>query len=179
MKKWKIAVMAMGFFVFSICLNPATASVHAAEVQTSESQTDESQVPETQSSDGQIQTYEAGAESYSVQTQAIKNGLITENGKIYFYENGNKVVNQEKYIDNEWYYFQQDGSAVVNNWHNFSNKTCYYDGNGHMVHGLYTINGKVYGFDEWSGALLSGEHYLQMAAVISGIISMKIMPMVM
>lgn len=100
MKKWKIAVMAMGFFVFSICLNPATASVHAAEVQTSESQTDESQVPETQSSDGQIQTYEAGAESYSVQTQAIKNGLTPENGKIYFYENGNKVVNQEKYIDN-------------------------------------------------------------------------------
>lgn len=159
MKKWKIAVMAMGFFVFSICLNPATESVHAAEVQTSESQTDESQVPETQSSDGQMQTYEAGAESYSIQSQAIKNGLTTENGKIYFYENGSRVANQEKYIDNKWYYFQQDGSAVVNNWHSFSNKTCYYDGNGHMVHGLYTINGKVYGFDEWSGALLTGEHY--------------------
>lgn len=162
MKKWKIAVMAMGFFVFSICLNPATESVHAAEVQTSESQTDESQVPETQSSDGQIQTYEAGAESYSVQTQAIKNGLTPENGKIYFYENGNKVVNQEKYIDNEWYYFQQDGSAVVGTWHTFTSpdvKTCYYDANGHMVHGIYTVDGTTYGFNEWTGALMTGEHF--------------------
>ena len=75
MKKWKIAVMAMGFFVFSICLNPATESVHAAEVQTSESQTDESQVPETQSSDGQIQTYEAGADLIVSRHRLLKMAL--------------------------------------------------------------------------------------------------------
>ena len=91
--------------------------------------------------------------------QTVKNGLVTENGKIYFYENGSKLINKEKLVDDQWYYFQADGSAVQNDWHTFKNvKTCYYDQNGVMVHGLYKIGDRTYGFDEWSGELLSGEH---------------------
>ena len=48
---------------------------------------------------------------------AAKTGLFTEDGKIYYYQNGKKVKNQlVKVKSNQIYFFGGDGAALVNKW---------------------------------------------------------------
>lgn len=42
-----------------------------------------------------------------------KNGLVTSNGKTYYYSNGKKVVNAFKTVKGSKYYFGKNGAAVT------------------------------------------------------------------
>ena len=61
-------------------------------------------------------------------------------------------------VNNDWYYFDENG-LMQTGWVKHDDHRYYYDENGIMVHGIMKIGGKTYGFNEWTGVLLSGEHH--------------------
>ena len=107
-----------------------------------------------------------------------KDGFVTENGNIYYYDNGRKVtgwqtINGSRYyfLDNgeaadgwvkdgpaDWYYFS-DGKMQTG-WINDNGTTYYCYGTGKMCHGRWhEIAGKWYYFNE-SGAMLTSQWIL-------------------
>lgn len=59
-----------------------------------------------------------------------KNGWVISNGKKYYYENGEKVVNQKKKIDGKLYLFGADGVLLGKGKHEINEKTYYVDKQG-------------------------------------------------
>ena len=89
-----------------------------------------------------------------------KNGFITENKKVYYYKNNQKVVGQELCIDGSWYYFAEKTGEMAVGWTTHHQKRYYYEEDGKMVHGLYVIDNQTYGFDDVTGVQILGEKYL-------------------
>ena len=96
-----------------------------------------------------------------------KNGLKTEDGKKYYYENNKKLKNVFKTIGGKTYYFGSDGAAVTGlmqynkaimffdntgvrqtGWRTINNKKYYFNpsNSGHAVTGWQKIDGKKYYF---------------------------------
>ena len=110
-------------------------------------------------------------------------GIYEIEGKKYGFDEWSGVLLTGEHLftdknDGYWYYFyEKDDSKhkkgeMAVGWVKHHSKQYYYDENGVMVHHIVKIDGKYYGFNEWTGVLLTGEHYLQMEALTSGIIFM-------
>ena len=79
----------------------------------------------------------------------------TKLGNFYYYfalNNGNEFRGEYK-IGNDWYYFDNDGHMVTGFITLPDRRRVYYDAQGRMVHGTRTINGRVYHFNIYNGAL--------------------------
>lgn len=106
-------------------------------------------------------------------------GFRTENGKKYYYQNGQKVIGRFKKVGSKWYYFQKntgemvtntllsakdlsiiyyagsDGALLEDELYTVQGKTYYFGGtNGAASRGLVKINGKYYYFDKKTGVML-------------------------
>ncbi len=73
-----------------------------------------------------------------------KNGILTENGKIYYYINDVKQTGWQT-VGGKKYYFGTDYAAKTG-LQTISSKVYYFDTNGVMQIGLKTVSGKVYYF---------------------------------
>lgn len=69
---------------------------------------------------------------------------------------------------NNWYYFWENDvldigrhkGQMATGWVGHHNNEYYYDpSNGVMAHGIKKIGDRYYGFNEWTGVILTGEHY--------------------
>ena len=118
----------------------------------------------------------------SIQENELKNGEEYENGYWFYYEDGVKLKNTFKELDDGrivyygsdgnmqygecriegyWFYFDTKNGAMQTGFVNLSGKTVYYDENtGYMLYGSQTINGRNYYFNENSGAMQKGIHTL-------------------
>lgn len=102
----------------------------------------------------------------------IKNGLATENGKTYYYKNGEKYKGWKKIsgkyyyfsassgamlksklvkVNGEIYYVDKKGVRVTKKLVTKSKKTYYFGSDGKAVKGMYKLNGKYYYFDPENG----------------------------
>lgn len=104
--------------------------------------------------------------------ETIKNGLITENGKTYYYKNGTMITGWRK-ISGKYYYFSNitgymlkskllkldegiyyvdsKGVRVANKLLTKSKNTYYFGKDGKAITGLQKLNGKYYYFDTEKG----------------------------
>ena len=90
--------------------------------------------------------------------QGIKNGLLIENGKIYYYINDIKQKGQKK-INGYWYMFDMNDYSMRTGWFNHTQqtnpsggpKTTYYDSKGHMLYGFQNIQNNWYWLNPSSG----------------------------
>lgn len=79
-----------------------------------------------------------------------KQGWKNEGGKLYYYDDGEKITGWKK-IDGNYYYFSLSGSAITG-WFNSDGKTYYFKTSGalgekgRMLRGWQTLNGKRYYF---------------------------------
>ena len=91
----------------------------------------------------------------------VKNGLIWEDGKLWYYENNVRTHAGLICVDGYYYYIKSNGQAVTNSNYFVSNTndlmpraTHHFDENGHMTdvpvekHGLVYENGKYWYYDE-------------------------------
>lgn len=85
----------------------------------------------------------------------MRSGLISANGKIYYFA-PTMLVNQEKYLNNAWRYFGADGAMATGFVQLKDNRTVYYNAKGEMQYGEKNINGQWYLFDTWDGHMYSG-----------------------
>ena len=87
-------------------------------------------------------------------------GWKTENGKKYYYIDGNKVQG-EKYISGKWYYFNpKDNGAMVTGFCDLPTKRVYYGKDGAMVFGEKAIGGKWYYFNRKDGSMVTGFYWV-------------------
>lgn len=102
------------------------------------------------------------------QTNTVE-GWRSENGAMYFYENGKKVTG-EKEIYGHWYYFdpEKDG-AMATGFVRLTGaylangpKTVYYDKYGSMVTGEYEIDGSWYYFDPARGGDMATGRFVRL-----------------
>lgn len=108
------------------------------------------------------------SEPFTVMAEEVKTGLQRENGKAYFYQNGQKVKNTWKTVKEikngksvlSRYYFGSNGAA-------YAGKKIYgtyvpaiklingkyyaFGTEGRMLRGIYVVNGKFYVFDSKTG----------------------------
>jgi len=80
----------------------------------------------------------------------IKNGLIEEDGKKYYYENDKKVCGFKKVGDN-LYFFSSKDMAATQGWKVAYGKVWYQNADGIVVRGLQLVEGKKYYFNETTG----------------------------
>ena len=84
-----------------------------------------------------------------------KDGWVTIDGEVYYYENNQKVYG-EKWIGGERYYFALSTGAMHRGWRVDGNKIYYYASDGRMVKGHQKIEGSNYYFDLSSGTVWKG-----------------------
>ena len=84
-----------------------------------------------------------------------KDGWVTIDGEVYYYENNQKVYG-EKWIGGERYYFALSTGAMHRGWRVDGNKIYYYASDGKMVKGHQKIEGSNYYFDLSSGTVWKG-----------------------
>lgn len=104
-----------------------------------------------------------GKQYYYDQEGVMQHGLVSINGQTYGFDEWSGVLLTGEHIftdtvNNDWYYFDENG-LMQTGWVKHDDHRYYYDENGIMVHGIMKIGGKTYGFNEWTGVLLSGEHH--------------------
>lgn len=167
MKKVKLSVMCLFTILGLVFFTDFSTQASATTDESYETANEESIPIVTECDESQTCTDELG-ESDELQTadgvmesavqQLPNDGFVVENGITYFYQDGQKLINREKFINDAWYYFGNNGAMAIG-WTIHSGQQYYYDSQGQMVHGNYPIEGRIYGFDEWTGVLLSGEHY--------------------
>ncbi len=88
-------------------------------------------------------------------TQAKKNGLITENGKLYYYKDGVKQTGLQK-VDGKQYYFNSNGSAATGLKKVGDDKYYFSAKDYTMQTGWQTIDGYRYYFNLKSGIMTKG-----------------------
>lgn len=82
-----------------------------------------------------------------------KGTWVEENGKYYYYIDGQKATGWQK-IGGSWYYL--DGNGVMQTgWLKLADKTYYLRDNGKMATGLQTVDGSIYYFDA-DGVMTTG-----------------------
>ena len=85
--------------------------------------------------------------------------VLSSNGHIVYYNASGQLQYGEKQINGKWYHFDTIDGHAAQGWYTLEDgRTVYYDvdskGNGQgMLHGLQTVNGKKYYFNDWTGAL--------------------------
>ena len=85
--------------------------------------------------------------------------VLSSNGHIVYYNASGQLQYGEKQINGKWYHFDTTDGHAAQGWYKLEDgRTVYYDvdskGNGQgMLHGLQTVNGKKYYFNDWTGAL--------------------------
>ena len=114
---------------------------------------------------------------------SAQNGFVEIDGEWYYYENGEPVVEDWRYIGSYYYYFDYNGIMVNNQasyyiygynygfdenghmiigWYEWGDEYWsdkrYYDNSGHAVYGKTVINGEYYLFNEW-GTLITSQSY--------------------
>ena len=87
--------------------------------------------------------------------QNIKNGLVTENGKLYYYENGKKITGFKE-VNGELYFFSSKDYTASSGWKKAYGNTWYQDESGKVLKGYQEIEGKKYYFNEKTGYRESG-----------------------
>ncbi|WP_025021443.1 C39 family peptidase, partial [Ligilactobacillus equi] len=82
------------------------------------------------------------------------NGLMNENGQVYFYRDGYRQTGQQ-YYNNHYYYFDEVTNAMVTGLKYISNqnKTVYYASNGQLQYGEIHVGNITYYADYGSGAI--------------------------
>lgn len=164
MRNWKKVLLSLGIIsgcFFSISRNDlvAEAEIIPMEIENfAENETENLTETEAQT---ESETEKKVQNSLIMEESLLKdyrNGFVQENGNTYYFENGKKLVQTEKYINGKWYYFGDNG-VMATGWTMHHGNQYYYDGNGVMAHGIYKIGDRTYGFNEWTGVLLSGEHF--------------------
>lgn len=107
-------------------------------------------------------------EPVTVMAKEVKTGLQRENGKVYFYQNGQKVRNTWKTVKEikkgksvvSRYYFGSNGAAYAGRKIYGTNvpaiklingKYYGFGTEGRMLRGIYVVNGKFYVFDSNTG----------------------------
>lgn len=77
---------------------------------------------------------------------ATKNGFVKENGKTYYYKNGQKIKGWLE-LNGKKYYLLNDYTLATSMWRKINNKTYYFESDGTMVRGCFKkIDGKLYRF---------------------------------
>lgn len=104
-----------------------------------------------------------GNQYYYDKNGAMAHGITEINGVKYGFDEWTGVLlsGEHHFTDtanNDWYYFYDDG-RMATGWVKHHGNQYYYDKNGVMAHKIATINGKKYGFNEWTGVQLLGEHH--------------------
>ena len=96
----------------------------------------------------------------SAQNSTLKNGLVVENGKTYYYINGRKVRSQEIQVNGSWKWFDTDGVMAVSKDVFLPTKKIWvrYDKNGNMVKGWDKTSNGTYYFDLSTGEMYKGVH---------------------
>ncbi len=87
--------------------------------------------------DNSITTLELTSEARAV----VNNGLVNENGKLYFYSNGTKLYGDQT-SNGKVYNFRADGTIVKNNFVENGTSLKYYNSEGVRMTGTFTV-GKV------------------------------------
>ena len=98
---------------------------------------------------------------------AVKNGLVQQGGKTYYYQNGKKLIRKWVKINNSWYFFAPvTGEMTKNEFVKSAGNTYYVGSNGKRVYGFQNINYKKYYFETKKGILqkkgfltISGKKY--------------------
>ena len=86
--------------------------------------------------------------------EPLKQGLTTENGSVYYYNNG-KAVTGWKTVGNDTYYFEKDGKAATG-WEKLDGKWYYFDTTGIMQTGWVRTGGKTY-YTNTSGVMVASK----------------------
>ena len=96
---------------------------------------------------------------YEITISEVKNGWITEDGKTYYYNLGNKVIGLET-IDGQTYYFDNSG-VMKTGWISTSGYWYYFNPNtGAMHKGWLKSGSSWYYLDSTSGMMLTGSIYI-------------------
>lgn len=96
---------------------------------------------------------------YEITISEVKNGWITEDGKTYYYNLGNKVIGLET-IDGQTYYFDNSG-VMKTGWISTSGYWYYFNPNtGAMHKGWLKSGSSWYYLDSTSGKMLTGSIYI-------------------
>ena len=177
MKKGFWKKLALVGIVALMQTSVAFASETSGETQAAvQSESETAAVTESETSLASVQTVEPetyvdGTETTETEpeTDAVdetadsvkpENGFYTdEEGHTFYYENGEYLKDAEKFLDGGWRYFDANG-IMRTGWIKHHNNQYYYDAEGKMVHGLYVIDGKTYGFDDVTGVQIFGEKNL-------------------
>ncbi len=123
-----------------------------------------------------VTTVSTEAQAADTSTTETKKGLVKENGKYYYYKNGEKIKSTLKKITTngkaKYYYFGKNGAAYTKKWKTITSssgkKYRYYFGKDGVAYSsgttksgkanepiVKTINGKKYAFD-YKGRALTG-----------------------
>ncbi len=86
--------------------------------------------------------------------EPLKQGLVSESGNTYYYENG-KYQTGWKNASGETYYFEKDGKAATG-WKWLDGAWYYFDNDGTMRTGWVSANGKTYYISD-SGRMISNK----------------------
>lgn len=128
------------------------------------------QYPYADASKNQYKSYDAIKGEYTSYTGDYNMWQFSSQGKIAgistnvdlnieYYDIGDEgVKGEERCVDGKWYFYYEDGTMATG-WVRHHGNQYYYDNNGVMQKGIVKIGNKTYGFNEWTGVLLSGEHY--------------------
>ena len=86
--------------------------------------------------------------------EPLKQGLVTESGSTYYYQNGKYQTGWET-VDGNTYYFEKDGKAATG-WKWMDGAWYYFGNDGAMRTGWVSTNGKTYYVNE-SGKMVSNK----------------------
>lgn len=71
----------------------------------------------------------------------------TERVWVYIQEDGSKLVNEWRYVNDYWYYFDGEGVSKQNIWAEINGKWYYFDNFSRMLHDTTTPDGYIVGSD--------------------------------
>jgi glucan-binding YG repeat protein len=109
-------------------------------------------------------TFDENGVLQSQTAATVKNGLIYQDGKAYYYENGVMLKSRWVYAEGNWYYLNDYGAGVVNCWRLSGGKYFYLGSDGKMQKNRWL---KDYG--SWYYLKVDGSRYESSWAKINGV----------